>query len=98
MCERKKEKDGVAAVGHVRAHAHGGGDEVLVGQHAALRRAGRAGRVDQCSEIVLADLERSRLERVGIRLGVRLAFRLELRQLCEGEHLVSRTSSKPNRR
>ena len=36
-----------------RLHAHRGGDEVLVREHAALRRAGRAGRVDERREVVL---------------------------------------------
>ena len=76
--ERQEEQDGVAAVLEVRAHVDRGGDEVLVREHAALRRPRRAGGVDERSEIVLLDLARGRVERVRMLGRVRATLGLEL--------------------
>ena len=54
--ERQEEQDHVAALVEMRVHAERGGDEVLVREHARLRRAGRSRGVDQRGEVLFADL------------------------------------------
>ena len=51
--ERQEQQHDVARMVHLFRDAGRGGDEVAVREHAALRRPGRAGRVDQGREVVL---------------------------------------------
>ena len=82
--ERQEEQHDVGLPLQVRLRAERGRDEVLVREHAALRRAGRAGRVDERGEIVLAHLLR-------LELGVGAACcRLEGGQLVEADDLAER--------
>ena len=61
VCERQEEQHRVRLSFYMRLDAERRRHEILVGEHAALRRAGRAGGVDERREIVLADLIRLEL-------------------------------------
>ena len=67
-------------------------------EHAALRRAGRAGGVDERAEVVLLDVAAGVVERARMRGGVFAAFGLERRQLVEAEELAQRRRLRPYRR
>ena len=84
--EREEEQDGVGLVLEVVVHTERSRHEVLVRQHAALRRAGRPRRVDERRDVVLAD--RLRLVRAGAAL--------ELGEVVEADDLAERGQAVPD--
>ena len=74
-----------------RSHLVDDGDHlvvVAVADHAALRRAGRARRVDVREEVVLADRGARLVERRRVRRGELAAARLEVVEVGEREHVA----------
>jgi hypothetical protein len=96
--ERQEEQDRVAPVLEVRLHAQGGGDEILVREHAALRRAGRAGGVDQGGEVFLLHVAPCGLDRTRVGRRVRAALGLERGELVEADDLAHRRRLRLDRR
>ena len=96
--QRQEEEDDVAVVLEPALDAHCGGDEVLVRQHAALRRARRAGRVDQRAEVAFGDLGGGCFGRIGMLVAVGPAFGFELGQLVEAHDLAQRRQPVSHRR
>ena len=79
--KREKQHDPITRSHQVNAADHvGHGDEVAIGQHAALRRTRRAGGVDAGENIILAD-QRGRLSD-GVREPVAMGA-TSLRQIVE---------------
>ena len=70
---------------------------VAVPDHAALRRAGRARRVDEREEVLLVDRGGRLVEPLRVRLAVRTPFLLERGQVGEREDVAERGEARPAR-
>ena len=89
MCEREVEEHQVAAadVGRQMVDHRRHRVVVAMADHAALRRAGRARRVDEREQVVLADRRDRVVERRWMLDLERCAFGLERRKVVEGQHV-----------
>ncbi len=94
----RKRRTTSSAPWSVVLHPDRGRDEVAVGEHAALRRAGRARGVDERGEVVLADRRRGLRDRVRVLAAVRAALLLERGQVGERDDVQERRQLGAHRR
>jgi hypothetical protein len=80
---RQKQEHDVSRVLQPLDHTGRGRDEIAMGEHAALRRAGGAGGVDQRREVLL-------LDRVRLKVPCETAVGLQLVEPVEGDDLAQR--------